>query len=292
VTATGAQVIPVDKYTVNYYLGTVAWIAPYAPAGTVFAAFKYIAAWTQGDGTNAVFRFQTDETKLPIVDGSVIVCKRVDAGPIDSVTKVDTGWTVDLNTGTLTFTTAPAADEFVGVYYQYDNAFTSAASNFAAYSADQASAMGLAIQYNNLNTNPPGSWLGAPFSTAGTQDKAAAAVLAAQAATKYAGGDFAGAKADYQSAVDKLNAAYTANSTLSNTAETTVADLLTKAGPVADAYAAKLNAEAKQANGEASMDKNIGVFYIMLGVATLLAGLAGLLWAYSRLVAARGPRQA
>ena len=39
------------------------------------------------------------------------------------------------------------------------------------------------------------------------------------------------------------------------------------------------------------MYKNLGVFYIMLGVATLLAGLGGILWAYSRLVAAKGPKQ-
>ncbi len=73
--------------------------------------------------------------------------------------------------------------------------------------------------------------------------------------------------------------------------ENSLLGLLSSAEPVIDAFAAKLNAEAKQADGQASMYKNLGVFYIMLGVATLLAGIGGVLWAYSRLVAAKGPKQ-
>jgi hypothetical protein len=58
-----------------------------------------------------------------------------------------------------------------------------------------------------------------------------------------------------------------------------------------DAEKAKLQAEAKSAKGQGAMYTNVGVFTILLGVAVLLGGIGGILWAYSRLVAARGPRQ-
>jgi hypothetical protein len=284
VTPTGALVIPVDKYNVAYMTGAISWVAPYpGPTGTLYAAYDYIdflTGWAQGNGVNKVFKFQTDATKLPIVPDSVKVVKAVGV-PVNSVTKVDTGWSVDLQTGTLTFTDAPASYEAVGVFYKYYNSFVGTGANLAVYSADQADAQALAAQWTNMNAAgvPPVFWL--PLSTtAGAQSLSDSKVLAAQAAAKYAAGDFAGAKADYQSAVDGLNTAYTANGALNTTAETGVASLLTNAGGAIDAYRAKLN-------GEASMSKNLGVFYIMLGVATLLAGLAGIMWAFSRLVGAR-----
>lgn len=300
VTATGPLVISGDKYAVDYTNGEITWLGTYTgPSGTLYASYDYIAMWTQGNGTNKVFRFQTDATKLPIVADSVKVCKRVDA-PVSSITKVDTGWTVDAEAGTVTFTDAPAAYEFVGVFYKYYSSFVQTGNNFAVYSADQADAQALSVQLDNLDANEPDAWL--PTSTAGAQAKAESDVLAAQAATKYAAGDFAGAKADYQAAVDKLNAAYTATTGLNTTLENGVAGLLTGAGGVVDAYGAKLNAEAKhitdttkaeanKLNAEASFSKNLGVFMILFGVATLLAGIGGILWAYSRLVAARVPRQ-
>ena len=151
--------------------------------------------------------------------------------------------------------------------------------------------MALKQQFANLDNEYSQSDYLFP-STAGSNGIEVAYTLRDKAAAEYAAGDFASAKTDYQAALDKLTAAQTGDVALNSSVETALTGLLTKADTVVDAYAAKLNAEAKQANGEASMDKNIGVFYIMLGVATLLAGLAGLLWAYSRLVAARGPRQA
>jgi hypothetical protein len=271
-------------YALNDYTGVITFTA--APTANVRAAYKYCEDVIYGDGATLVGYLNN----VPAVAGSAVVCLE-DSVAETVTTLASTAYTVDPVSGKVTMVTAPTSWQTVTAYYSYYGAFTSTGTNFAVYSADQGDAQALAIQYANLNANPPGSWLGAPFSTVGTQAKADSAVLAAQAATKYAAGDFTGAKADYQSAVDKLNAAYTANAILSTTAETGVAALLTNAGGVVDAYGAKLNAEAKQAKGEACMYNNLGVFYIMLGVATLLAGIGGILWAYSRLVTAKGPKQ-
>jgi len=98
VTTTGSQVIPVDKYSVSYLTGAITWVAPYTgPTGSLYAAYEYINSWTYGNGSNTVFRFATVAANRPIVADSVKVVKRIDA-PVSSVTKIDTGWTVDPST--------------------------------------------------------------------------------------------------------------------------------------------------------------------------------------------------
>ncbi len=150
----------------------------------------------------------------------------------------------------------------------------------AVYSADQADYTALAVQLGRHEQQYATDLVAVYHG--GSQAKEASDVLKAQADTKYVEGDFAGAKTDYQAAIDKLNEANTANATLSTTTETGLMGLLSGADGVVNAYGDKLK-------GEASMDKNVGVFYIMLGVAMLLAGLARIMWAFSRLVDARGP---
>lgn len=288
VTATAANVIPADKYTVNCYTGAVTWVLPYAPSGSVYASYEYIGTWTLGDGVNKVFRFQTTETSLPIVDGSVKVCKRIDAGLLDTVAKLDTGWTVDLQTGTVTFTDAPASWEYVGVFYKRASSFVSSGS-IAVVSQDQADYTQLWRRYTETyNTEYFGTYL----TGSAKQQWGEAEAARMKAEIQYREGKFADAKASMQSAMDKATAAIAAEGTMYTAVQNGLTGLLTSAQPVVDAYAAKMNAEAKSAKGQAAMYTNVGVFTIMLGVSTLLAGLAGLLWAYSRLVAAKGPKQA
>jgi lysozyme family protein len=144
-------------------------------------------------------------------------------------------------------------------------------------------------QYNSMSTNYP-AYLFTP-GTAAAKAQEEASVAAAKAAVANSNGDFANAKAGYEAAVAKLQSAIDADATLNTPVEAALMGLISSAEPVVDAFAAKLNADAKQADGEASMYKNLGVFTILLGVATLLAGLGGILWAYSRLVEAKGPKQ-
>ena len=300
VTPTGAQAIPVDKYSVSYVNGAISWVAPYpGPTGSLFAGYEYITAWTAGNGVNKVFRFQTTQANLPIVPDSVKVVKAVGA-PVSSVTKIDTGWTVDLQTGTVTFTDAPAVYETVGVFFKNYSSFRSNNGAFAVVSVDQADYTTLWRRYMETTAAPPGAAIYASSSALQLRSEADAARLKAE--IQYREGDFAGAKASMQIALDKFNASIAAQSALFGSVESGVMGLLTGAGGAVDAYGAKLNAEAKnitdttkaetnKLNGEADMAKNLGVFYIMLGVATLLAGIGGILWAYSRLVAAKGPKQ-
>jgi hypothetical protein len=284
VTATAVNVIDAANYNEPDWLGVFTWKGGYAPSGTVYAKYDYTVQLAAGDGVNKVFyvtllagtSIDTTSVKICMVDKSTATTKQ--GAPLTS------GYSVTAE-GKVTFDTAPEAWKTPAIFYKYGNVWTNSGTNLAVYSADQADAQALAAQWTNMNAAsvPPVFWL--PLTTtAGAQPLSDSKVLAAQAATKYAAGDFAGAKADYQSAVDGLNTAYTANAALNTTAETGLASLLTNAGGAVDSYGAKLDAEA----GKAHL---IGVFYIMLGVALLIASLGSILWAYSLLVVARGPRQ-
>jgi hypothetical protein len=222
----------------------------------------------------------------------------IKAGYLDNVPAVSTGvpflrdtialqhnpvaagaYTVDLNTGKVTLTTAPPAWQSVYVSYTYYPTWTQTGTGVAVYSADQAAAQVAAQKLDDMDTNyPDAGEVWSVYSTAGERAYEEAMVLGDKADAEYAAGDFANSKTDYEAA------AYTANAALNTTAETGVASLLTNAGGAVDAYRAKLNAEASKANF-------LGVFYIMLGVALLIASLGSILWAYSLLVVARGPRQ-
>jgi hypothetical protein len=60
---------------------------------------------------------------------------------------------------------------------------------------------------------------------------------------------------------------------------------------MAEGEKALLEAQAKQAKGLGAFYTNTGVFMILSGVGGLLFSIALILWAYSRLVAAKGPKQ-
>ena len=197
-------------------------------------------------------------------------------------------YSVDLNTGRVTLTTAPQDWQDVYVSYVYYPTVTQTGTGVAVYTSDQAAAMAASDNFTTMRGSMPAFTFNSAAGLKGVQD---ADALAAKAANEYKAGDFAGANTDYQAAISALQTAIGLDTTLNTTVETALTGLLSGGGTVVDAYGAKLNAEAKQANGEAAMYKNIGVFTILLGVATLLAGIGGIIWAFSRVIHARGPRQ-
>jgi hypothetical protein len=279
-------------YALNDYTGVITFTA--APTANVRAKYKYCEDVITGDGSTLVGYLNN----VPVVPGSVVVC--LEDSVAETVTLASTGYTVDSASGKVTMVTAPTSWQTVTAYYNYYGAFTSTGANLAVVSVDQADYTTLWRRYMETTAAPPGAAIYASSSALQLRSEADAA--RAKAEIQYREGDFAGAKASMQIALDKFNASIAAQSALFGSVESGVMGLLTGAGGAVDAYGAKLNAEAKnitdttkaetnKLNGEADMAKNLGVFYIMLGVATLLAGIGGILWAYSRLVAAKGPKQ-
>lgn len=272
-----------STYQVNPYTGVITFGAA-PPNGTqVYVDYQYFESVGLGTGTQTVYY----TASKPVVSGTLQVAV---ANPTTGEWQVASGWTADYETGKITLASAPSSfQEVFATYESWTRWALVTGNNLAVYGTDQAAAMTAFQEYTNLNANAPVFWL--PLSTAGAMARSEAAVVAAQANARYAAGDFANAATLYGQAVETLDAAYAANQKLSGTAETAVAALVQEAAPVIDAYGNKLNGEAEAAKGQASMYKNVGVFSILLGVATLLAGIGGILWAYSRLVEARGPKQ-
>jgi hypothetical protein len=272
-------------YALNDYTGVITFTA--APTANVRAAYKYCETVINGDGATLVGYLNN----VPVVPGSVVVCLE-DTVAETITTLASTAYTVDPANGKVTMVTAPTSWQDVTVYYHYYSAFTQTGANFAVYSADQAAAQVAAQKLEDMDNNYPNAGeVFSFYSTAGELAYEEAMVLWDKADAEYAVGDFANAKTDYEAAVVKMQAAWDADTALNGSVETGLTGLLTGAGGVVDNYGAKLDAEANKADGEASMAKNLGVFYIMLGVALLIASLGGILWSYSRLVAARGPKQ-
>ncbi len=279
VTPTTITVADPSSYLLTPYTGLVTFSTAPALGTEVHADYQYFQVAGAGDGVKTVFI----TPNKPVVDGSLQVFV---GNPTTGEFNPATGWTADYETGKITMPAAPTSFQVVYVTYQSWTRWpVVAANNLAVYGTDQAAAMTSFQEYTALNANAPAFWL--PLSTAGATAKADAAVLAAQANARYAAGDFATAGDLYDQAVTRLKAAFQANASLSNTAESAVATLVQNAAPVVQAYGNKLNGEAEAARGQSSMYKNVGVFSILLGVATLFAGIGGILWAYSRLVEAR-----
>jgi hypothetical protein len=250
-----------STYTVDPYLGRITFGAAPPALTDIYVDYQYFQSLGAGDGVKAVFFTASS----PVVDGSLQVYV---ANSATGAFSLASGSTADLETGKITLASAPTS--FETVYATYE-AWTRwgvwSATDLAVYSADQAGVVGSSQKYNTMNTNYP-AYLFTP-GTAAAKAREEASVSAAKAAVEYNNGDFVNAKIDYDAAVTSLQAAIDSDATINTPVEAAIMGLLSGADDVV----------------------NIGVFYIMLGVATLLAGLAGLLWAYSRLVAAKGPRQ-
>jgi hypothetical protein len=282
-------------YTLDVWNNRVTFTSAPGTGVQIRANYRYCDYVGSGNDYNTVFQVGY----RPVVSGSLRVFL------LNSVTETvnevsSTAYTFVPETGKITMTTAPTGFEWVYATYEYYTRWSPVTgSDFAVYSADQADARELRTTYNNMGR--PGIFPSAD----GSQLAEEADTLAGLGNTAYQNGNFSAAKDYYQQAIDKLNAAIEADSTLNGSIE----DILTGIGTggaswidsqaaKGDAEAAKLQAEADQikAMTDAEVDKVeaeagfahlYGVFLILVGAAGLLAGVGGILWAASRLVAAR-----
>lgn len=277
-------------YSLNDYTGAILFsIAPPATA-TVRAKYKYGEDVIAGDGSTLVGYLNN----VPVVAGSVVVCREDNTAQTMTVLTATTDYTVDPATGKLTMVATPAANQVISAYYQYYGQFT-ASGSIAVVSADQATYTTLWRRYmETWNTYTLTLTAGTPMDLTG--DAQAARM---KAEIEYREGHFADAAASMQTALDTLNSALGGEASFQGGLMTGVTNLVTGGAGVVDAYRAKLNAEAtnttettdaqvKKLKGEASKAANTGVFYIMLGVFALLVGIAAIIWALAQFVVARG----
>ena len=316
VTATAVSKIAAGNYTLNDYTGVVAWVAPYAPSGTVHATYKYTEAVFTGDGLKKVGYL----ANAPVVAGSEIVCIKDSVG---ETVATSTAYTMDYDTGKITFTTAPAGWQSVGVYYKYYRVATAGDTNLAIVTSDQLAAQkaevkaddvyGIANDYllgfevpggiANINVDSWGALANGVFIGSETTKAIAAGDAADYAADYlYDAGDFVGAKAKYDEAATQYQAAIDAQSALVGGVEKGVTGLVTGAGGWLDGQAAKADADAASTTalveaqkaklqGEADKASNYGIFLILMGVGGILVGVGGLLWGVSRVIGARKANQ-
>jgi hypothetical protein len=197
-------------------------------------------------------------------------------------------------TGEITLVTAPTQWEQVYAFYEYYSRFpVVVGTDFAVYSADQASARQLKQEYSNMYR--PTNFIP---SAEGSQLMVEAQAQAALGDTAYANGDFSGAATYYQTAIDKMTGVITADTSVNGTIEDALTGLGTGAAAWLDGQAAKADAEANRIealtdaeanklNAEAGFADLFGVFLILIGVAGVLAAVGGIVWSVTRLVAAR-----
>ncbi len=265
-------------YTLDARTGRITFTSA-PPAGTqIWVDYQYLTSIGAGNGVNNVFM----TTHRPVVNGTLQVFL------VSAITGEFTPASVasvDYEAGKIVLATPPTGFQSVFATYEWWSRWQWGGTNLAVYGADQSRAMTSFQEYTALVANAPVFWV--PLSTGGAQAQTNAAVFAAQAQARYAAGDFSSAASLYEQALVQLKASYQANNGLSATAETAVSNLVKSAAPVVESYSHMLEGEGESARGQSSMYKNVGVFSILLGVATLFAGIGGIVWAYSRLVEAR-----
>jgi len=146
-----------------------------------------------GDGEQMVFYLDHH----PILPGTLKV--RVD----ESATSL---YSADLDRGKITFNVAPADDEYVEADYSYYRTWDEEGSDFVVYSTDQADVMDLRRQVNALD---PSDFDQVPAATRELVAQAhAQEVLGDQESVA---GDFAEARTYYQTALDLMTEAVSAD---------------------------------------------------------------------------------
>jgi len=276
-------------YTVNNYLHKVTFVSAPATGIQVYAAYNYPEDLGLGNGVNTVFTTMA----RPVVAGSLRVFLANNV--TQTVTEVAAAaYAFVAETGEVTFATAPTQWERVYAYYEYYSRFpVIAGADFAVYSNDQANARQLKQEYTNLYR--PTNFIP---SAEGSQLIVEADAQEALGDTAYANGDFSGAATYYQNAIDKMTAAIASDTGVNSTIEDALTGLGTGAAAWLDGQAAKSDAEAKRIealtkaeanklNAEAGFNDLYGVFLILIGVAGVIGAAGAIVWAVSRLVAAR-----
>jgi hypothetical protein len=197
---------PVDPSTLQVYLnGTLTPATGYTlacdsypptitftttPGGaSVNADYQYVESVGTGDGTQT--SFQLDH--YPVVSATQKIY-------VDCALSSSSSYTLDLDTGKIKFTTAPAYGKNIIANYQYVARWTESDNDFAVYSTDQNAAMAAKQQLAAIGT--PG------VATAGSREKLAKAAMEEQLGDQqYAGGNLDKAKAHYDQAFTYLDKA-------------------------------------------------------------------------------------
>jgi len=283
------QDIAADQYTVNNYTGVVTFNSAVATGVDVYASFSRPESLGYGDGSDTVFYTGAS----PVMTGSPRVFLANDATETMTL-QAEAAYAFVAETGKITFANAPQGWEEVMVFYEYWSRFpVVGATDFAVYSADQASARQLKQEYSTLYR--PTNFIP---SAEGSQLIVEADAQEALGDTAYANGDFSGAATYYQNAIDKMNAAIAADTGVNSTIEDALTGLGTGAAAWLDGQAAKADAEAtrietltdaeaNKLNAEAGFNDLYGIFLILIGVGGILGAAGAIVWAVSRLVAAR-----
>lgn len=159
----------------------------------------------EGDGVTTVF-YGFGNT--PIIEDSLTV-------EVDGT--ATTAYTIDLETGKITFTTAPEdGDDIIATEYRYYREWTRVIwDTFAVYSSDQAGAQDLIQQLNTLGPGTYAGWAGnAGIPTEARNLMAQATEEATLGDQEYAKGNFADAETHLQEASDLMDQAIAADSNL------------------------------------------------------------------------------
>lgn len=278
-------------YTLDVWNNQVTFNTAPAAGVQIRANYRYCDSLGSGNNYNTVF--QIPSGYRPAVPDSLRIF--VANSVAETVTEVaSTAYTFVPETGKITMATAPTGFEQVFATWEYYTRWNPVTGNtFAVYSLDQADARELRTTYNNMYR----PYLFLP-SAGGSQLEQEANVLAALGATAYQNGNFAAAKDYYQQAIDKLEAAINADTTLNSSIEDFLTGMGTGVAAWIDSQAAKGDAEAdriraltdaevEKLQAEAGFANLYGVFLILIGATGLLASVGVILWAASRLVAAR-----
>jgi hypothetical protein len=156
-------------------------------SGSVNADYEYVEYVDEGDGTDKVFNLNS----YPVVLGSARIY-------VDCV--LSSSYTLDYDTGRITFSTAPADESVIIANYQYVARWVESSADFAIYSADQSAAMAVKQQLAAVGT--PG------VATAGSREKLARAAMEEQLGDQeYAAGNLDEAKAHYDQAFTYMDKA-------------------------------------------------------------------------------------
>lgn len=289
-------VAALSEYTVDELTGKITIPGGIAAGVQLYADYRYFemaSAGGWGDGVNTVFYTQ----QSPIVSDSLVVA--LENSVVNTFTKMTAGtdYTVDADSGRVVFVTAPTSYERVWFTYEYYARWTTSGTTFAVYSADQADARELKSQLNVLG------WFGS--SPEGNQLMQEAAIEEQLGDTAYSSGNFADAKTRYENALSKTMDALEADTANAQGYNDAMLGLATGGASILDAVGAKFDAEAKRTealvdaekakieaeadklSAEASKASSYGLFLILIGAGGIIASIGGVLWAASRLVAAR-----
>jgi hypothetical protein len=308
-------------YSFNWWTGTITFNTPPAFGSDVRVNYNhYDKLNPYGDGVRDTWYLANDRT--PVKDGSWTFYVK-DDGALTVTALASTAYTFDRFWGQVALTTPLEPWQQLLARYEWYIRFpwydsSSVGYTFVVVTQDQADYTSLWRRYTEISdTEDVDGWISASAQLLYSQAEAARA----KAEIEYREGQFAAARADMQTAVDRLNASIAAAIAFMTSAQEmrlasdnaqlnlAVAEvgqiqaenaLIPKEGTYLDAQTASLNAQTARINAltEAekgalkasnSREKSYGTFVILMGVFFILVGAAVLLLAVGMFLKWRKP---